>query len=53
MTVLDFAKATIFCGLTAFLIYSFPVLGQILIIGILCLVWLSYAASTILAIGRR
>lgn len=43
MNVLDLLKATIGCGLTAYLIYSFPVIGQVLIITILSLLWLSYA----------
>ena len=47
MTILDLMKATIFCGLLAFLIYSFPVLGQVLIIGFLSVLWLSYARKTI------
>ncbi len=43
MNVLDLVKATIACGLTAFVIYSFPVVGQVLIITLLTLLWLSYA----------
>ena len=53
MNVLDLIKATIACGLSAFLIYSFAVVGQVIIIGVLSLVWLSYAHRTLAAIRRR
>jgi hypothetical protein len=53
MNVLDLIKATIACGLSAFLIYSFPVVGQILIIGVLSLLWLSYAHRTLARMLRR
>jgi hypothetical protein len=43
MKALDLIKATVVCGLLAYAAYSVPVLSQILIIGILSLVWLSYA----------
>ncbi len=43
MNVLDLVKATVGCGLSAFVIYSFPVVGQVLIISILSLLWLLYA----------
>ena len=53
MNVLDLIKATIACGLSAFLIYSFPVIGQVIIIGLLSLLWLSYAHKTLATIRRR
>ncbi len=53
MNVLDLIKATIACGLSAFLIYSFPVIGQVIIIGLLSLLWLSYAHRTLAGIRRR
>jgi hypothetical protein len=53
MNVLDLIKATIACGLTAFVIYSFPVVGQVLIIGVLSLLWLSYAHRTLAKMLRR
>ena len=53
MTILDLTKATVFCGLLAFLIYSFPVVGQVLIIGFLSLLWLSYARKTIAGFVRK
>ena len=53
MTILDLIKATITCGGVAFLIYSFPVLSQIVTIGLLSLLWLLYAHGTIANIRRR
>jgi hypothetical protein len=53
MTILDLTKATIICGVLAFLIYSFPVVGQVLIIGSLTLLWLAYARKTIASFLRR
>jgi hypothetical protein len=53
MNVLDLIKATITCGVVAFLFYSYPVLGQILAIAILSVLWLSYACKTILTLRRR
>ncbi len=47
MNLLDLLKATLACGVSAFLIYSFPVIGQIVIIGLLSLLWLCYAHKTI------
>ena len=53
MSVLDLIKATIACGVCAFLIYSFPVLSQVVIIGLLSLLWLAYARKTLATIWRR
>jgi hypothetical protein len=53
MTVLDLIKATIICGVLAFVIYSFPVVGQIMLIGFLGVLWLLYAHRTIANILRR
>jgi len=53
MSVLDLIKATIVCGGVAFLFFSFPVLGQILVITLLSLLWLSYARKTFLGLRRR
>jgi len=41
--VLDLLKATFGCGFSAFIVYSWPVIGQVLIIAVLTLLWLSYA----------
>jgi hypothetical protein len=53
MTILDLTKATVTCGGSAFVIYSFPVVGQVLIIGCLTLLWLAYARKTIAGFLRK
>jgi uncharacterized membrane protein YesL len=53
MSVFDLIKATIVCGAIAFLVYSFPVLGQVVIIGLLGLMWFSCAHQTIQTIWRK
>ena len=53
MSILDLIKATLVCGAIAFLIYSYPVIGQIVLIGFLSLLWLSYAHRTIAGLRRR
>ena len=53
MTILDLIKATIAFGAIAFLIYSFPILGQIMLIGFLGILWLSYARKTFVGLRRR
>lgn len=53
MNMFDLIKATIACGLSAFLIYSFPVIGQVIIIGVLSLLWLAYAHKTFAHLLRR
>ena len=53
MTIIDLIKATVVCGAIAFLIYSYPRLGQIVLIGFLTLLWLLYAHETIAHLQRR
>ena len=53
MTILDLIKATVACSGIAFLIYRFPVVGQILLIVFLSLLWLSYARKTLASLLRR
>jgi len=53
MNMFDLIKATITCGVAAFLIYSYPVVGQVVIIGLLSLLWLSYAHKTLAGLLRR
>ena len=53
MTILDLMKATLICGAFAYLIYSFPLLGQIVLISFVGLLWLSYARKTIARLLRR
>lgn len=45
MRPIDFVKATLACGLAAYLVYEYPALGQGIIIGLLSLLWLSYLYS--------
>jgi hypothetical protein len=52
MTIPDLIKATVVCGLIAFFIYSYPVLGQIVLIAFLSLLWLLYARETIAHLRR-
>jgi hypothetical protein len=47
MKTLDLIKATIVCGVLAYAVYSVPVLSQAVIIGVLSLVWLSYAYKAV------
>jgi len=53
MNVFDLVKATIACGVSAFLAYSFPVIGQVVIIGLLSLLWLAYARKTLATMLRK
>ena len=53
MSFVDLIKATVICGGVAFLIYSFPMLAQGLIIVGLTLLWLSYARKTVVDWLRR
>jgi hypothetical protein len=53
MTFLDLTKATVICGGVAFVIYSFPVISQVVTIGLLSLLWLSYAHKTIANLIRK
>ena len=53
MTILDLIKATVVFGAIAFLIYSYPIVGQIVLIGFLSLLWLLYAHKTITNLRRR
>jgi len=53
MTILDLIKATLVCGSTSFVIYSFPVVGQVLAIGLLSVLWLLYAYQVAARLVRR
>ena len=53
MSILDLIKATVVCGALAFLIYSVPQVGQVVLIGFLSLLWLLYAHKTITSLLRR
>ncbi len=53
MSMMDFMKATVVCGGLGFLIYSFPVLGQALLLAFLGMLWLLYAHKTVQTLRRR
>ena len=53
MNLLDLTKATFGCGASAFLIYSFPYVTRWLVIGLLTILWLSYAFRTVNKLLRR
>jgi len=53
MSVIDLFKATIVCGSIGFLVYSFPIIAQVVILGALGLAWFSYAQKALrMLIGR-
>lgn len=52
MSLLDLAKATVVCGLIAFLFFNYPILGQISAILLLSLLWLSYLRKVVVTIRR-
>jgi uncharacterized membrane protein YesL len=53
MSVSDLIKATVVCGAIAYLVYSYPILGQIVIIGLLSLMWFSCAHQTLRTLRRK
>lgn len=53
MSIFDLTKATVICGGVAFLIYTFPLVSQILVISLLSLLWLSYAYRAIMNVRRK
>ena len=53
MSLLDLTKATVVCGGVSFLVYSFPVISQSVIIGLLTVIWVSYAQKLIRNFVRR
>jgi hypothetical protein len=53
MDVLNLIKATIILGVVAFLCYSYPVIGQAMVIGVLALLWLGYVHATVMRLLRR
>lgn len=53
MSILDLLKATLVCGGGSYLIYSYPLLGQIILIAVLGLLWLCYARSVLGRLRHR
>lgn len=53
MRLIDLLKATIWCGVLAYVAYSVPVLSQVVVIALLSLLWLTYLHSTISRLFHR
>ena len=53
MSLFDLLKATVVCGIVAFLFYSYPVIGQVVAVVSLTLLWLSYARKALLSFRRN
>jgi hypothetical protein len=53
MSLLDLVKATLVCGGSSFVIYSFPVVGQVCLISLFSLLWLLYVRKAIENLRRR
>ena len=53
MSMSDLVKATVVCGGIAFMVYSFPAIGQVAIIGLLSLLWVSCAHQAIRRVVQR
>jgi hypothetical protein len=53
MTFVDLIKATVVCGGLAFMIYTYPVVGQVVIIALLSVLWLACAHQTLAHLRRR
>ena len=53
MKLFSFIKAPLVFALIAFLVYTFPVLGQIVIIGCLGLLWCACALQTLRNLRRK
>ncbi len=53
MRPIDLIKATLSCGIAAYLVYTFPALSQGIIIALLSVLWLSYLRSTVRSLRQR
>ena len=53
MNAMDLLKATVVCASLAFLVYTYPVLGQATVIALLSVVWLSYAYTALQNLHRK
>lgn len=51
MRPIDLIKATLVCAAVAYVVYCYPVVSQILLIGSIALIWASYFYRTV--ISRR
>jgi uncharacterized membrane protein YesL len=53
MNLFYLTKATVLCGGSAFVIYSFPFISQAVIIGLLTLLWMSCAHRTLKSLRQQ
>lgn len=53
MNVLDLTKATVICGVVAYLFVNYPILGQIMVVALMSVLWLSYAYKTVASFRRK
>jgi hypothetical protein len=53
MEMWDLVKATLVCGLIAFFSYTYPVVGQAIVIGLLTLLWSFYVWRTVNRLRQR
>lgn len=53
MKLSELIKATVVCGSMAYLVFSYPVIGQVVIIGLLALAWFACAHQTLKSLGRK
>ncbi len=53
MTVIDLTKATVVCGGASYLVYAFPLVGQVLVMALLGVLWLLYAREAVQRLRTR
>ena len=53
MNVLDLTKATVICGGVAYLFVNYPILGQVMVVAVMSVLWLSYAYKTVATLRRK
>ncbi len=53
MTIIDLTKATVVCGGASYLVYSFPLVGQVLVMALLGVLWLLYAREAVQRLRTR
>jgi len=49
----DFIKGTVACATIAYVVYCYPLVSQVAVIGVLALVWLSYFYRTLISRHAR
>lgn len=53
MTIIDLTKATVVCGGASYLVYAFPLVGQVLVMALLGVLWLLYAREAVQRLRTR